>query len=312
MFTFSVIIPHKNTPDLLQRCLDSIPRRDDVQIIVVDDNSDADKVDFEHFPGIDDERVEVYLTKEGKGAGYARNVGMSYAKGEWLIFADADDYFYTDNLSQLMDMDIPDEYDVVVWKSKYVYLDGSSMLVGANVCGKGMFVECDTPDDLIYKCCVPWSKMVRKRFVKDNSIIFDEVKYANDEMFSTKLGLNLSYYAGIDIEIYCHERLRDSLVETKTIENYICRLGVLLRKNKLLKLEGKELSNVVPMYRSIYFIGYMQFLRSFMMEKRMLGWRQTYYDYKRTCESLEIYKIPFLYKISAKRFFRYLLKCKGR
>ena len=36
---FSIIIPHKNIPSLLQRCLDSIPKRDDVQIIVVDDNS---------------------------------------------------------------------------------------------------------------------------------------------------------------------------------------------------------------------------------------------------------------------------------
>ena len=49
MINYSIVIPHKNTPDLLQYCLDSIPVRDDVQVIVVDDNSDADKVDFEHF-----------------------------------------------------------------------------------------------------------------------------------------------------------------------------------------------------------------------------------------------------------------------
>lgn len=49
MIYFSIIIPHKNTPDLLQRCLDSIPVCDDVQVIVVDDNNDTDKVDFGHF-----------------------------------------------------------------------------------------------------------------------------------------------------------------------------------------------------------------------------------------------------------------------
>ena len=42
-YTYSFIIPHKNCPNLLQRCVDSIPERDDVQVIVVDDNSDADK-----------------------------------------------------------------------------------------------------------------------------------------------------------------------------------------------------------------------------------------------------------------------------
>jgi glycosyltransferase involved in cell wall biosynthesis len=43
---YTIIIPHKNIPHLLQRCLDSIPRRNDLQIIVVDDNSDEDIVDF--------------------------------------------------------------------------------------------------------------------------------------------------------------------------------------------------------------------------------------------------------------------------
>ena len=43
MYNYSFIIPHKNCPDLLQRCVDSIPERDDVQVIVVDDNSDDSK-----------------------------------------------------------------------------------------------------------------------------------------------------------------------------------------------------------------------------------------------------------------------------
>ena len=40
IINYSIIIPHKNTPNLLQQCLDSIPYRDDIQIIVVDDNSE--------------------------------------------------------------------------------------------------------------------------------------------------------------------------------------------------------------------------------------------------------------------------------
>ena len=39
-FNYSIIIPHRNIPQLLQRCIDSIPSRDDLQIIIVDDNSD--------------------------------------------------------------------------------------------------------------------------------------------------------------------------------------------------------------------------------------------------------------------------------
>mgnify|MGYP002627111942 CR=1 FL=1 len=49
-FMFSIIIPHKNTPDLLERCVNSIPKRDDLEIIIIDDNSSPEIVNFENFP----------------------------------------------------------------------------------------------------------------------------------------------------------------------------------------------------------------------------------------------------------------------
>ena len=64
MINYSIIIPHRNIPKLLQRCLGYIPYRDDVQIIVVDDNSDPQVVDFDNFPGMNIPNVEVYFTKE--------------------------------------------------------------------------------------------------------------------------------------------------------------------------------------------------------------------------------------------------------
>ena len=90
--TFSIIIPHKNIPDLLQRCLNSIPYRKNLQVIVVDDNSDSDIVDFNNFPKWNYPNYNVFFTKEGKGAGYARNIGLRYAIGKWILFVDADDY----------------------------------------------------------------------------------------------------------------------------------------------------------------------------------------------------------------------------
>ena len=117
--SFSIIIPHRDCPDLLQRCLDSIPVRNDIQIIVVDDNSNPSIVDFCHFPGRDRNGVEVYLTKEGKGAGYARNVGLHYAKGKWVIFADSDDLF-TETIHPLLSMLEDADEDIVYFGIKAV------------------------------------------------------------------------------------------------------------------------------------------------------------------------------------------------
>ena len=85
MKNFSIIIPHKNLPHLLQRCLDSIPARDDLEIIVVDDDSSEELVDFKSFPGTDRPDVKVIFDKQSKGAGAARNIGINKATGKWLL-----------------------------------------------------------------------------------------------------------------------------------------------------------------------------------------------------------------------------------
>ena len=92
-YNYTIIIPHKNIPSLLKRCIDSIPKRKDLQIIIVDDNSSSSIVDFENFPGKERNDVNIIYTKEGRGAGYARNVGLLQADSKWVLFADADDYY---------------------------------------------------------------------------------------------------------------------------------------------------------------------------------------------------------------------------
>ena len=309
MIRFSIIIPHKNTPDLLQRCLDSIPRREDVQVIVVDDNSDSEKVDFDRFPGLGDSHVEVYLTKDGKGAGYARNVGMTHAKGEWLIFADADDYFFTDNLSKLMDMDIPGEYDVVVWKSKYVYLDGTYYVMGEDASDKESWdiIRCNTTDKLYLNYVTPWAKMVRLNYLMKYGITFDEVKYGNDDMYSNKIGVIANKYAYVNIFVYCHERLSGSLRETVNLESLICRIDVFFQKNLYLKSHGRPLFDIVWILSDISSMSYGKFLCLILKESKLLGIRQSYKDYCNTCGRLGISKIPFLSKIiNMNRFKNYL------
>ena len=87
---YSIIIPHYDIPDLLMRCLKSIPVSEDIQVIVVDDNSpDADTY-LERYPELSRPYLEFTRTTKGGGAGYARNVGLDHAKGKWLLFADSD------------------------------------------------------------------------------------------------------------------------------------------------------------------------------------------------------------------------------
>lgn len=201
MINYSIIIPHKNIPDLLQRCLDSIPERDDVQVIVVDDNSDESKVDFNHFPRWKGQNYEYYLTKEGKGAGYARNVGLGYAKGTWLVFLDADDFLLPE-VSVVFDEEVNTEEDIVFFCPKLVFNDNLEKVSKRGGCEYIHFIDnyLKTGDEIELRTRwhSPWSKFVKSALVIENSIRFDETMYSNDVMFSILIGCKAKRIAARD------------------------------------------------------------------------------------------------------------------
>ncbi|SHM04401.1 Glycosyltransferase involved in cell wall bisynthesis [Xylanibacter ruminicola] len=178
---FTFIIPHKNCPELLQRCVDSIPQRDDIQIVVIDDNSEVDKK-----PTLQREGLEVILlnSEQSKGAGRARNVGLDYAKGKWLLFADADDYF-SENLPSLLEKYKTDETTDIVYlsASKFDEKGTYSLLNESKLVND--YLQKHPNAELRLRCEIwtPWSRMIKREIVLNNHIRFDEIPAANDKMF---------------------------------------------------------------------------------------------------------------------------------
>ena len=91
----SVIIPCYNLahylPDAIRSCL-SIPHLYPEIIVVNDGSTDA----TEEVAGSFSEVRHVYQSNQGLAA--ARNTGMSIAKGEFICFLDADDWFLPENI----------------------------------------------------------------------------------------------------------------------------------------------------------------------------------------------------------------------
>lgn len=213
MIDYSIIIPHKDTPDLLQYCLDSIPVRDDVQVIVVDDNSDVGKVDFEHFPQWKGENYEYYLTKEGKGAGYARNVGLGHATGKWVLFVDADD-FMLPTAGEIFDEEKDTDADIVFFRPKAVLLeDRVSYSKRCDFYNAIIDTYCQTGDETGVRCRwhSPWSRFFSLKMIRDNGISFDEIGYANDVFFSAVTGTKASKIAVRNKSYLCITESHNSL-----------------------------------------------------------------------------------------------------
>lgn len=262
---YSIIIPHKNTPELLQRCLDSIPIREDLEVIIIDDNSDKSIVNFTNFPGNGRPYTKIILNKSNKGAGHARNVGIENSKGEWILFADADDYFYTKNLNSLLDTLIPNQYDTVTFGADYIYLDGTHRLLGYSD-AKPIGIDIIESDDiymLYTDFCTPWIKMVRRKKIFNEKLRFEEIHWGNDMMFSTRLALTTKKYARVNLPIYSHERRNGSLMETTdNYAAYKCRLNSLFRINRLLLKSNQKILETEGYLNGIYYSrGYLRLLK---------------------------------------------------
>lgn len=204
MFCYSIVIPHYNDIDDLQRCLDSIPEREDVQVIVVDDNSDPKKVDFSHFPGLGRPNTEIVFSKgkDGKGPGYARNVGIDRAQGRWVVFCDSDDYLLPE-ASAAMDEYANHEADVVFFKCAKQNVEDlrSDYLAVNNLIDASR--KARNADDIAYGFPCPWGKFMKRDFLLKNNIRFQQITGGDDILFSVRIAIALKQYALSDTQLYC-------------------------------------------------------------------------------------------------------------
>ena len=187
---FSIIIPHYNIPDLLMRCLKSIPVSEDIQVIVVDDNSPNADTYLEKYSELSRPYLEFIRTTKGGGAGYARNVGLDNAKGKWLLFADADD-LYVDNMYDIILKYVDSEADIIYFKNKSVM--SIDITKPSNRCEilnyyVDQYFEFHDEKKIRANNAVPWAKMIRLELIHINKIRFDELLYSNDLYFMTSIG----------------------------------------------------------------------------------------------------------------------------
>lgn len=236
--TYSFIIPHHNTPDLLQRCVDSIPQRDDIEIIVADDNSQEGKKANVKRPDV----KTIYIDKEQScGAGHARNVAMAEAKGKWMLFADADDY-YTVGFIKVLDKYKDTNFDLIFFNVSSVYSDTLRPANRVRGLKKDIkkILEGDGKIDLLrYKHHTPWNKMYDAELIKRHKLQFEEVLQGNDCMFSYMAGFFAQSTKVISDEVYVYTYASNSITTAKfTNASLLCSLTNQTKQRNFLKFVG--------------------------------------------------------------------------
>lgn len=242
---YSIIIPHFNIPKLLRRCLDSIPSRDDIQVIVVDDCSSSEVVDeLKNQLAPQYGRVEFFYQEENRGGGRCRNVGLKYAEGEWLLFADADDFF-TDHLSELLDESYDDKNDIIYFPVDCVLSDNPNVRSNERQINSLRIEKyCESGDDklLRYLYSEPWGKLIKKSLVDQYQIQFSETKVCNDYYFSAITGFHASNIKAVNVPLYVVTVRKNSVSsKTETALKIKDRIDVTVAVQSYLQAHGYKL-----------------------------------------------------------------------
>lgn len=119
----SVIVPVYNTEKYLDICIQSILSQTytDFELLLIDDGSTDSSGAICDKYAERDSRVRVFH-KENGGVSSARNLGLDNARGKYVIFLDADDYWYDTTVLQKF-VDIAEKYKLDIVRGEYKAVD---------------------------------------------------------------------------------------------------------------------------------------------------------------------------------------------
>lgn len=276
----TIIIPHYNVFELLRKLLDSIPKKDNIEIIVIDDKSN--KKGFEEI--VKEKKYEhvIFLRNDTnkKGAGTCRNIGLEKATGKWVLFADADDFFvqgFYEKVAKYFDSD----YDVIFFKPTGIYIDTQKIADRHIQYERLLLNYINNPNalnelSLRYKFVTPWSKMIQKNLIYENDIIFEEVVASNDLMFSAKVGYHMKKFIVVNETIYCVTERHGSLTKNMSEQVFDARLNEFIKyyhfletkleqkKFELLNLRGQSFLSLILKYK----LGIKKFISVFFVLRK--------------------------------------------
>lgn len=186
----SVIIPAYQAGGTIRRCVESLLAQtvDDIEVIVVDDGSTDDTLAVLRQMAAADTRL-VVVHQDNAGVSAARNTGLDRARGEWVAFADSDDYVSDDYISLLL----PQADDIAFTMCAMASVDATGHETPQRLMP-------DAPADMarpclltlrealprlsVYHLCGPCCKLFRRRVLDDHAIRFPlGMSFGEDTVF---------------------------------------------------------------------------------------------------------------------------------
>ena len=211
----SVIIPIYNAEEYLEQCLECVRKQTlkEIEIICVNDGSTDASVQILEYYRKSDNRFTILnnVHREGKGAGAARNLGLKNAKGKYILWLDADDWFDLDMVQRLYERAERTNAEIVLFdairhdvntgvESPYNSINYS--VIPEN---KEAFSGEDIVSGLFQFSGAVWNKLFLKSYLDDKGLLCQEV-YFTDDVFLAYVAMLYAKRITVVDKQYVHYR----------------------------------------------------------------------------------------------------------
>lgn len=216
MIKISIIVPVYNVERYLPICLESIFQQSLslFEVIIVDDGStDNSGTICDNFAARHNEIRVIHQQNQGVSA--ARNRAINEAKGEYLVFIDADDFWVPNTLEPLLQTAIDNNLDVLAFNPIDVPENATH---APNVAYEPQPIEVNNGFDFVAKNQVPvyiFLFLVKRNHLITNCLTFPEGHILEDAGFSLRTYLYANRIAKSEQVVYCYRYRETSLIHSK-------------------------------------------------------------------------------------------------
>jgi len=222
----SIIVPVYNVESYLSKCLDSILDQnisaDEYEIIVVIDGATDNSLKIANTYAEKNSHIQV-ICQRNQGLGAARNTGIQVADGKYLLFVDSDDYLNSMSLKDILfyieqqalevlrfNYESVDEEGMIIPKRKNSL---HSILYSEKIVSGKYFLS----NQLGWACYV-WQFIVRKDFIINNKLLFNEEIYFEDVEWLVRVLLVAKRTCSIDRHVYNYLQRSGSITRSADIK----------------------------------------------------------------------------------------------
>ena len=243
----SVIVPIYNACKHLRPALDSILAQTlrEIEIICVDDGSTDTSLDMLKIYQKMDNRIRI-VTETNAGPGHARNNGLKRARGKYVAFLDADDFFEPEMLEKLYDHAEENDLDIAI--ARYDIYDNKKGKFVANIEsehgkifeGGSVTSKNEYPDYILQSTTgAAWNKLFKRSFISEKSITFTTEAMIFEDVYFTVSALAFAERVARIPDILVHHRIYSQQSRVRSFRKYYIQVpGVFLKIKEFLMKGG--------------------------------------------------------------------------